>query len=132
LFFAIAIGLGMGADQRIPTLAAFGIIMGYLLIRLLLGKKITLRSGNSLYLNVNFHSLEEKASGVFDKLNSVLINNFNEVDLHRMDVEGAETQFVFYLHAESPESLVRFTNEIQEMYPQIKISIVEQRNLIGG
>src|SRR5512144_1873709 len=33
LFFAIAIGLGLGADQRTPTLVAFGVIMLYLLAR---------------------------------------------------------------------------------------------------
>jgi hypothetical protein len=29
LCFAIASGLGLGADQRIPTVAAFGVIMAY-------------------------------------------------------------------------------------------------------
>ncbi|MHB8807981.1 MAG: DUF4956 domain-containing protein, partial [Anaerolineaceae bacterium] len=38
LFFAIGLGLGFGADQRIPTLVAFGVIMAYLLIRHLIVK----------------------------------------------------------------------------------------------
>src|SRR5512144_2477795 len=50
LFFAIAVGLGLGADQRIPTLVAFAAIMAYLAARALLARKK--RGTNSLYLNL--------------------------------------------------------------------------------
>jgi hypothetical protein len=53
LFFAIAIGLGLGADQRIPTLVAFIIIMGYLVTRKILNNTFRLSPNNTLYMNIS-------------------------------------------------------------------------------
>jgi hypothetical protein len=50
LFMAIAIGVGLGADQRLPTVLAMAIILGYLLVRAYTRPR-PLRS--NLFLNIS-------------------------------------------------------------------------------
>ncbi|MBN1978504.1 MAG: DUF4956 domain-containing protein, partial [Anaerolineae bacterium] len=47
LFMAITIGLGLGADQRLPTILAIVVILGYLFARTLLSPR---PAKNNLYL----------------------------------------------------------------------------------
>ena len=49
LFIAISIGLGLGADQRLPTLLAVLFILGFLFARTFLSPRL---SRNNLFLNV--------------------------------------------------------------------------------
>ena len=132
LFFSIAIGLGMGADQRVPTLAAYGLIMAYLIAREYFEGRMNSRSGNTLFFSLvlpaSFGSVEE----VFEVLNPTMIESFDEIDFRRVDVSGDEIQFVFYIKSNLPEAVIKFTDTIQTSLSGAKISFVEQTNLLGG
>jgi uncharacterized membrane protein YhiD involved in acid resistance len=131
LFFAIAIGLGMGADQRIPTLVAFAIIMAYLLIRKYLQGKLTNKHDKSLFLNIT--SPEVSAPDLYLKsVNDLLKSEIQEVDLRRFDITDQEVNLVYYLKADDPDQVGSFITNIRENYPGTSISVVEQNNLLGG
>src|SRR5512133_2012578 len=70
LFFAIAIGLGLGADQRIPTLVAFAAIMAYLLVRGFAAFKS--RRSPSLYLNIQVDN-DGSSANLFTEINQLLV-----------------------------------------------------------
>lgn len=131
LFFAIAIGLGMGADQRIPTILAFTIIMVFLFARKLYTRAFRIKTSNSLYLNINlpFNTTPEK---VFSEINDILSEELRSVDLRRLDTNPEKMQFVYYFKTRNPESLPRICGHIQEKYENASISIVEQNNILGG
>ncbi|RLD06474.1 MAG: DUF4956 domain-containing protein [Chloroflexi bacterium] len=131
LFFAIAIGLGLGADQRIPTLVAFIVIMGYLIARKIINKSFNISSHNNLYLNIVL-PLDERKDDAFDFVNMVLGEELRSVDLRRFDTNGQEMRLVFYFKTKTTEVLSRLTRRIQEKYANATISIVEQNNLLGG
>jgi len=60
------------------------------------------------------------------------VDHFEEIQFRRMDVEGSEFQFVFFIKTNTPESLMSFSNILENTFEEPRISIVEQNNLIGG
>lgn len=131
LFFAIAIGLGLGADQRVPTLVAFLVIMAYLVLRKVINKSFSLSSYNSLYMNISL-PINEPGNDAFNFVNNILSDELRTVDLRRFDTNGEEMRLVFYFKARSTDSIVRLSNRIHEKHPNAAISVVEQNNLLGG
>ncbi len=131
LFFAIAIGLGLGADQRIPTLVAFIVIMGYLVGRKIINKSFNLSAKNNLYMNILL-PLNGIPDDAFSFVNEILGEELQSVDLRKFETNGQEMRLVFYFKAKTTDTLVRLSNRIHEKYDNATISIVEQNNLLGG
>ena len=132
LFFAIAIGLGLGADQRIPTLVAFAIMILYLLIRRLIARSFNIFPRNTLYMNVSF-PVESNTNGQsFTYIQDLLKQELRSVDLRRFDSDEQEMRLVFYFDTRDPDALARVADRIQERFKRASISFVEQNNLLGG
>lgn len=131
LFFAISIGLGLGADQRVPTLVAFAIIMGYLILRKILGKTFRWLPSNNLYLNITLPK-EEAADVVFQFISETLGKVLERVDLRRFDADEDEVRMIFYFTESSAPKLMGMISHIQDKYPSSQISVVEQNNILGG
>jgi uncharacterized membrane protein YhiD involved in acid resistance len=132
LFFAIAIGLGLGADQRIPTLVAFVIMILYLIGRKVIAKTFKLVPRNTLYMNIAM-PLESTTDGQsFSFIQNLLTEELRSVDLRRFDSDGKEMRLVFYFHARNPDALARVADRIHQKFANASISFVEQNNLLGG
>ncbi|MFN2112225.1 MAG: DUF4956 domain-containing protein [Anaerolineales bacterium] len=131
LFFAIAIGLGMGADQRIPTLVAFVIIMGFLLIRKYLQGKFGRGTDKSLFLNITSPPAGQPDE-FLNSVNEILKTHLDDIDLRRFDISDQELSLVYYVKAKDPDSVGSFVNAIRGAYKNADISLVEQNNLLGG
>lgn len=129
LFFAIAIGLGLGADQRIPTMLAFAGIMLYLVIRAFLAR--ARKGSHSLYLNVQIENNTD-GSALFEQVNKLLLTEFRELDLRRLDHNNNLLQVTYYLYIRDESALVRIMDKLSAAYPNSSISLVEQNNLLGG
>jgi signal transduction histidine kinase len=129
LFFAIALGLGFGADQRVPTLAAFAFIMLYLLVRALITRKK--KASHNLYLNIQIVA-DQSGANVFSEVNDLLLKELTELDLRRLDHSGQRVQMTYYVNVSDQEKLVQVMNALRSTYPQSSVSLVEQSNLLGG
>jgi uncharacterized membrane protein YhiD involved in acid resistance len=129
LFFAIAIGLGMGADQRLPTLAAFAFMMLYLMGRAFVSKRK--KASHNLFLNIQVVS-EQSGGNTFAEINQLLLKEFSELDLRRMDHAGTRLQMTYYINVRSHETLMRVMDNLRSAYPLSSITLVEQSNLLGG
>ncbi len=129
LFFAIAIGLGFGADQRIPTLAAFAVIMLFLLGRALVFKKG--KASHNLYLNIQITS-EKTSDNLFSEVNELLLKELSELDLRRVDHSGQRIQMTYYVNVSDQNKLIKVMGSLRNTYPESSISLVEQSNLLGG
>jgi uncharacterized membrane protein YhiD involved in acid resistance len=129
LFFAIAIGLGMGADQRLPTLAAFAFMMLYLMGRAFVSKRK--KASHNLFLNIQVVS-EQSGGNTFAEINQLLLKEFSELDLRRMDHAGTRLQMTYYINVRSQETLMRVMDNLRSAYPLSSITLVEQSNLLGG
>ena len=131
LFFAIAIGLGLGADQRVPTLAAVGVIMAYLVFRVILRKSFNHGSSHSLYLNIEMDDTD-KPGVDFSTINDLLLKDVPQVDLRRLDNQNGSLQVTYYVSVNDQQTIVNLMDHLRQEFPGSSISLVEQNNLLGG
>jgi uncharacterized membrane protein YhiD involved in acid resistance len=129
LFLAIAIGLGLGADQRIPTLVAIGFILIYLIVRAYLKRRN--KSSHSLYMNIQVEN-PDSSTTTFSAINDLLLNEFPQLDLRRMDHSNGYLQVTYYLEVRNQPALLRVMDALSTSYPGSSVSLVEQNNLLGG
>jgi uncharacterized membrane protein YhiD involved in acid resistance len=129
LFFAIAIGLGLGADQRIPTIIAFLIIMAYLLVRFYFDKNEV--TPQSMYLNIQINQTESDNS-IYSNINAMLVKQFQEIDLRRLDNHDNMLQLTYYISIKDSDALVTLMDTFRSAYPQASVSLIEQNNILGG
>ena len=130
LFFAIALGLGFGADQRIATLVAFGVIMAFLLVRHLITKDKANGSSN-LFLNLE-GQINGNVGQFFTELNQTILSVTKNADLRRLDSGEDSIQATYYVHIENAHMLAELMDTLRGKYPSLAISMVEQDNLLGG
>lgn len=129
LFLAIAIGLGLGADQRIPTLIAFSVILVYLAFRAYANQKR--KSSHSLYMNIQIQT-DNGDSNLFSDVNNLLLKEFKQLDMRRMDHSDKRMQITYYLYVQDEAALIRAMDSLRSAYPGSTVSLVEQNNLLGG
>jgi len=125
LFMAIAIGLGMGADQRLPTILAALVILGYLFARTLLVSRPT---KNNLYLNV----LAQPADNAFSQINQLLLKHARSADLRRLDRSDSSLQATYLIACPNDEALASLMDDLSAQIPGGEFSFVEQDNTLGG
>ena len=125
LFMAIAVGLGMGADQRLPTMLAMLVILGYLFARTLLTPR---PAKNNLYLNV----LTPSSNSSFAQINQVLLKHVDSADLRRLDRSTSTLQATYLISCPSDDVLVSLMDDISVQFPEGEFSFVEQDNVLGG
>lgn len=130
LFFAIGLGLGFGADQRIPTLVAFGVIMAYLLVRHLIVKDKANNNSN-LFLNME-GKFEGKIGQGFEEINNTILSITENADLRRLDSSENRIQITYYVNISNPAMLTKLMDTLRDKYPTLSISLIEQDNLLGG
>ncbi|KPL72082.1 hypothetical protein ADN00_16550 [Ornatilinea apprima] len=129
LFFAIAIGLGLGADQRIPTVVSATVILLYLLVRALITRKHN--ASHSLYLNIQLNTAGGEPA-TFSQVNQLLAKELKELDLRRLDQSNGNLQITYYLNIQDQDTLVRIMDSLKTAYPESSVSLIEQNNLLGG
>jgi hypothetical protein len=125
LFIAITIGLGLGADQRLPTILAIAVILGYLFARTLLAPH---PAKNNLYLNV----LAQPEDELFAQINQLLVKYVKSADLRRLDRSKSALQATYLIACQNDETLNALMADLCAQIPDGEFSFVEQDNTLGG
>ena len=125
LFLTIAIGLGLGADQRWPTVVAVVIIMGFLLVQHLLSPRF---EKNNLYFNIS----TSNDQGAFKQINQFLKDNGSTADLRRLDQTESGLHATYLLRNTDSEAITHLLDQLNQNFPQSEFSFVEQENSLGG
>jgi hypothetical protein len=125
IFLAIAIGVGLGADQRWPTVLAVAIILFFMVIRSYMRPK-SLRS--NLYLNVSANNQER----AFSQINDLLIKHVEEADLRRLDDNNGGFQATYLIKIRDERSVSELLDSLRTIFPNGDFSFVEQDNLLGA
>lgn len=129
LFFALAMGLGFGADQRIPTLGAFAFIMLFLFGRAWFFRRR--KATHNLYLNIQVMT-DKTDTNIFAEVNALLLKELSEMDLRRLDHVGQRLQMTYYVNVSDEDKLIKIMSALRSTYPESSVSLVEQSNLLGG
>jgi uncharacterized membrane protein YhiD involved in acid resistance len=125
LFMAISIGLGMGADQRLPTLLALFIMLSFLFLRSLV---LDRAPRSNLYLNV----VAPREGNTFGQMKEVLLAHVNSADLRRLDNSDATLQATYFIRCPDDETLVALMDDLSARVPGSSCTFIEHDNVLGG
>jgi len=125
LFLSIAIGLGLGADQRTITLIGFVIIMA--IIRF---KSSAHRSDESenLYLTVSSHNPVKLD---LDAIIKTLEQNCSMVNMKRFDETKEQLEASFLVAFDSIEQLNKAKTELQRQGESVRITFLDNKGIVG-
>jgi uncharacterized membrane protein YhiD involved in acid resistance len=120
-FISISIGLGMGAEQFIPTLIGTAIIFSYLLIS---KRGLTQKVYSNLLITLGDESDQEKRGQSIIELVS---SHAKKIDLRRLESQGQNLEMAFQIEFSSHEDLFTLRAKLKETYPDIKFSFLENK-----
>jgi hypothetical protein len=127
LFLAIAMGLGLGANQTVPTIVAGP---GILLIMALF--KWTRRDARNknLYLSVDWKGeADGNPDHLLEHLNAVISKHVLSSDLRRFDVRPESVEATYLLGIESTDQLSALADDLRHSFPLIGVTFLDQNQL---
>ena len=123
LFFCIAIGLGLGADQLWPTLGAIAMIAPVLIIR---GVRAVRKQEQGLLLIVR---IPLPSSLDFDQVLAILDLHCSAIHLKRLDEAEEYLELSFSLILNSQPSLGQIKDALRSKSPSVHIHFLDQAML---
>jgi len=126
LFVAIAIGLGLGADQTVITVVA---ALGILGVMALLGLARRDRPGKNLYLALDWKSTEPESPELLDQLTSTVGRHAASTDLRRFEVRDGSVEATLFVELSNSKSLTALTADLQRAFPRIGVSFIDQSKM---
>ena len=126
LFIAIAMGLGLGADQRVPTLTA-----GILILVVMAIFKWTKRESKkkNLYLSLDWREKPSQTEGFLKRFNEVIGSHVLISDLRRMDVREEGLEAIFFIDVENPDDLSNLVSDLQKSFSGIGVTFIDQNQM---
>ena len=125
LFFAIAMGLGLGADQTIPTVVAgFAILTIVALLRY--GRRE--REKTKLYLSVDFEGAGGERDRI-DSLNEVISRHVRVSDLRRVDAREGSFEATYFVDVDGSDRVSALIDDLNRAFPGIGVSFIDQSRM---
>ncbi len=126
LFTCIAIGLGLGADQRISTVLAMIIISGVIILRNHFDKA---EEDQNLYLTVFRNNPKESD---LNKIVHILKEQCSEVSLRRLDTSNEILEVSFLVTFDDFYQLESSKLALQRLDDSIRITFLDNKQLMSG
>ena len=125
LFLAIAVGLGLGANQMIPTVVASILILAVIAcLRWARGGK----ERRNLYLSIEIPAGSEPGQHI-NQLNDVIARHAQSTDLRRMDSRPEGLEFTYLLDLDESRKLPELVEELNGAFPGIGLTFIDQNQL---
>ncbi|BBM84896.1 DUF4956 domain-containing protein [Candidatus Uabimicrobium amorphum] len=125
LFMAIAMGLGLGAHQGLPTIISSILILGVMAFIKTYRKDL---KGKSMFLSVDWNSSEYPDNSL-NSLNEIISKHSSSCDLRRFDIRQDLLEAVYFVDFVSDKNLSEITEELRQTYPKIGITFLDQSQL---
>jgi len=121
LFFAIALGLGLGANQTLIVVIAFFVGMLILWGRFFIKGK---SKAQNLYLNINASAGKVN----LDDITDIIKSTFGKFYLKRYDENGSALEASFLIDSPSTKLLTEFKKKTEKLGDSISVSFVESKS----
>jgi len=120
-FIAIALGLGMGADQLWPTLIGF-IMLGIIVI--ILNKR---NIGTSITQNllISLPSTAAEKGVITKQLSDIVADHANQVDLKRIKLSENHISVNYLINIKSLEQINNLNNALLEVDPKMDLTFID-------
>ncbi len=127
LFIAIAMGLGLGAAQTLPTVIAG---LGILGVMALLKWQRSDSSAKNLYLSVDWSGEDDQRPDHYlERLNEVIGRHVMTSDLRRFDTRQQSTEATYFLDIASIDNLSALVDELKRTFPRVGVTFLDQNQL---
>lgn len=122
LFVSIAVGLGLGADQRIATVVSFfGIIVTATAIQWMrIGK-----DNESVYLAINVDA-DEKKDGLVQEITEFVKPRTTNYKIRRIDSHNSVVDLTLYVVCDDEAELCTLFDDINSRWPNCEVTIIDQ------
>jgi hypothetical protein len=134
LFMAIAMGLGLGADQTVPTVAASLVILAAVA-----GLRMSQsgREAKNLYLSIDWPegtpggaaTGEAASESRLDALNEVIARHVAEGDLRRVDAREGGLEVTYFVDVAESGKVSGLIDDLQRTFPGVGVSFIDQNQL---
>lgn len=124
LFIAIGLGLAGGANQPILAIVTFAIIILLLYASKLLSGRGRIRQEGRLFIHITT-DVEQ-----LERVTEILARHLSYVELKRMDTLEKGLDLSFIGKAGSLEEISKVKDEISQLSPATRLSVVDQPDLI--
>jgi len=123
MFLCIAVGLGLGADQRMVTIAAFIVICVIIALR---SRHHKSEDNQNLYLTVTSHNPEKLA---LEQIGGTLKKYCSAVNMKRFDETKEVLEASFLVEFDSFEQLEAAKAELRRLNKHINIAFLDNKGL---
>jgi hypothetical protein len=125
LFFAIAMGLGLGADQTIPTIVA-GLLILFLVAVLRFSRRR--HEKTKLYLTVDLEAGSNQQERI-SSLNEVITRHTALSDLRRVDSRDGGLEATYFVDVEESDHVSALIDDLNRSFPGIGVSFIDQSRM---
>lgn len=127
LFIAIAMGLGLGANQTIPTVIASLVI---LVVMALLGTARRRAGGKNVYLSVDLEGPEVgDTDGSLKELSEIIMRHVVTTDLRRYDIREGSLEAVYFVDLRELSDLSALADDLRRSFPTIGVTFIDQNQM---
>lgn len=119
-FMAIAIGLGMGANQILPTLVGFVILMSIVILQHKTG-----RSSITQNLLVNLECDTDKKTTLIEQISNIVDANTTQLEVKRISYEEQSIAINFLVKVQSLEDLNTINLKLIALDPKVKVTFID-------
>ncbi len=127
LFLAIAMGLGLGANQVVPTIVASIVILAFMAI---IGTFRARLGGKNTYLSVEWRNNKDQGPELcLNRLNDIVFKHTNRSDLRRFDVRAELLEATYFLDVADTRDLAALAGELEQQFDGAAITFLDQSQL---
>ena len=129
LFIAIAMGLGLGANQTVNTVVA-GLVI--LLIMALFKRQRKDLGDKNLYLSIDWKAGPgDEADKFITQVNAIMAKHVVSSDLRRFDIRDDLLETTYFVDIASADNLTVLIGELRSDFPDIGLTFLDQNQLPG-
>ncbi len=130
LFIAIAIGLGVGADQRWVTVIGVLATLAYMMIRMTLQQR---PPEANLYLDILLREEQAEATqSLFHEVSACLLRHIDVINFRRLDSHNGALQLTYFIDCGDPRTLDALLVDLKAHFPVDEVSFLQQERRLGG
>ena len=129
LFIAIAMGLGLGANQTINTVIS-GLMI--LLIMALFKRQRKSLNDKNLFLSIDWEAgPDDKPDQFISQINTIMAKHVISSDLRRFDIRNSRLETTYFVDIASTDNLTVLIGDLRAEYPEIGLTFLDQNQLPG-
>jgi len=125
LFFAIAMGLGLGADQTVPTVVAGIAILSIVAVLRYARRE---REKTKLYLSVEIDGGGGEQERI-NSLNEVIARHVQASDLRRVDARDGGLEATYFVDVDGSNRISALIDDLKRVFPGIGVSFIDQSRM---